>query len=419
MSARPDDKFDDELLSAYVDNELDAHERAAVEARLRTDERARQLLEEFRQASEAVRSLPREPAPRDLHGSVLAAIDRAAFEKGAHGQANVDRATTLPMSAAVKQRRMTPRTWALAAFAVAAALMLTVVLPRSVDEHRPMAQATKEETAALQKGNDAAKPGQETTGGVSAPAMAPAPAPASGEAEKPLDSRADAPRAPAAGAAATSAETRGGYGGGRFAEGAPGDMRRQRAELSSAAPPAPGAPSASSPPLEPPAEEQSADEVFEVHVVDEANASKFEQLLAAQRITLRDDQLPADVAAALAEASGEDGAAAEPILVEATREQVDAIVRALGADRDAAAAADAVRLRSRGLAGEPPAGRAWRLPRARALAESEDLQDAAATPPAPAEAKANAENEQAAAERVQREGTVRVLFFLRRPPDAR
>jgi hypothetical protein len=171
--------------------------------------------------------------------------------------------------------------------------------------------------------------------------------------------------------------------------------------------------------LEPPAEEQSADEVFEVHVVDEANASKFEQLLAAQRITLRDDQLPADVAAALAEASGEDGAAAEPILVEATREQVDAIVRALGADRDAAAAADAVRLRSRGLAGEPPAGRAWRLPRARALAESEDLQDAAATPPAPAEAKANAENEQAAAERVQREGTVRVLFFLRRPPDAR
>lgn len=432
MSAQPDDKFDDELLSAYVDNELDAHERAAVEARLRTDERARQLLQELRQASEAVRSLPREKLPRDLRGGVFAAIDDAALEKGAFGQANAERATTLPMSPAAQQRRLSPRTWALAAFAVAAALMLVVALPRSVNEHRPLAQASKEKV--VQEQSDGAEAsrrqaslrqdsrgqdsrGQETMGGVSAPAMAPAPAPAPDDAEKPLDLRAEAPQSQAAGAATASAEARGGAGGG-FAEGAPSDMRRQRTERSSAAPPAEGALAA--PTAQVAASEPPEDEALEVHVVDEANASRFEQLLAAQRITLRDDQLPADVVASLAEASGDEDASAEPILVEATRAQVDALVQALGAERDAAAIADGgVRFQGRGMAVESPAGRAWRLPRSRTLAESVDALPAAAAAPAEAAAQSESEAEKPKAGGERREGTVRVLFFLRRPTDAR
>jgi hypothetical protein len=397
MSAQPDDKFDDELLSAYVDNELDAHERAAVEERLRTDERTRQLLQELRQASEAVRSLPRQTAPRELRDNVLAAIEQVAFEKD-----NIERATTLPMSVAAWQRRMTPRTWALAAFAVAAALMLTVVLPRRVDEHRPLAQASKEKTAS--EPNDFE---QETTSGVAAPAMAPAPA--SDNAEKLAGGEAEAPRPLAAGTAAPPAEARG--GGGRFTEGAPRDMRRQRAELSSKASPAAGAPAAPLPPAESPAEES-----LEVHVVDEANASRFEQLLAAQGITLREDQPPADVAASLAEVAGDDDASPEPVLVEATRAQVDALVQALGPDRDASTL-DNVRLQSRGRAVNLPAGRAWRLPHTRTLAESAGAQPAAAAAPAPAEAAA--QPEKATTDGEQREGTVRVLFFLRRPTIAR
>jgi anti-sigma factor RsiW len=43
-------EFDDELLSAYLDNEVTAAERALVEERLRTDERARQVLDDLRTA---------------------------------------------------------------------------------------------------------------------------------------------------------------------------------------------------------------------------------------------------------------------------------------------------------------------------------------------------------------------------------
>jgi anti-sigma factor RsiW len=46
--------LDDELLSAYIDNELSAEERAAVEARLASDPAAQQLLHELRSVSQSV-----------------------------------------------------------------------------------------------------------------------------------------------------------------------------------------------------------------------------------------------------------------------------------------------------------------------------------------------------------------------------
>ena len=51
-------EFDDELLSAYLDGELSAEERARVEAHLAADPQARKLFDELRGVSLAMRELP-------------------------------------------------------------------------------------------------------------------------------------------------------------------------------------------------------------------------------------------------------------------------------------------------------------------------------------------------------------------------
>jgi hypothetical protein len=72
MSDR-DRQFDlnDELLSAYLDGELSADERAAVEARLATDPAAQQMLHELRSVSQSVQALPTQSLGRDLSEEVL------------------------------------------------------------------------------------------------------------------------------------------------------------------------------------------------------------------------------------------------------------------------------------------------------------------------------------------------------------
>lgn len=52
-------EFEEHLLSAYLDNELSADERALVEQRLNTDPAARQLLEDLRRVRSLVATLPR------------------------------------------------------------------------------------------------------------------------------------------------------------------------------------------------------------------------------------------------------------------------------------------------------------------------------------------------------------------------
>src|SRR5690349_2091436 len=67
--------FDDELLSAYLDGELSSDEQALVEERLRTDPSAAHLLDELRQLSAALKSLPHESLGRDLRDAVRAETD--------------------------------------------------------------------------------------------------------------------------------------------------------------------------------------------------------------------------------------------------------------------------------------------------------------------------------------------------------
>ncbi len=83
MSDKPSSyELDDELLSAYLDGELTADERAAVEARLATDPAAQQLLHELRSVSQSVQALPIETLGRDFSEEILS---RAREAKPVHG----------------------------------------------------------------------------------------------------------------------------------------------------------------------------------------------------------------------------------------------------------------------------------------------------------------------------------------------
>ncbi|MEN6405120.1 MAG: zf-HC2 domain-containing protein [Thermoguttaceae bacterium] len=70
----------DELLSAYLDGELNDAERAEIERRLATDPAARRLLEQLRSVSRAVQSLPREPLGESLTRQVIEEAERRREE---------------------------------------------------------------------------------------------------------------------------------------------------------------------------------------------------------------------------------------------------------------------------------------------------------------------------------------------------
>jgi anti-sigma factor RsiW len=67
-----------ELLSAYLDGALSEPARREVEARLQNSEEMRRQLADLRAVAEAVRALPKQPAPQDLAARVL--LRRSAGE---------------------------------------------------------------------------------------------------------------------------------------------------------------------------------------------------------------------------------------------------------------------------------------------------------------------------------------------------
>jgi len=111
--------FDDELLSAYLDDELAAEERARVEQRLAEDLRAKQLLEELRAVSQAMKSVPSATVGSDLRDSILRRAERAMLVPGeqspAGGLGGV--AKRIPFG-------RSKRAWIWAGMALAAGLML-------------------------------------------------------------------------------------------------------------------------------------------------------------------------------------------------------------------------------------------------------------------------------------------------------
>lgn len=140
MAQTNHDEFDDELLSAYVDGELTAAERALVEERLRSDPAAAALVEELRSLSSAIKALPRETLGRDLRAGVLAEIEQARIDLDLHGPA------TLPMEP-VDRRQGIRRGLVWSALAIAATLAIALFQPAEVEqEGRDLARAEKRET---------------------------------------------------------------------------------------------------------------------------------------------------------------------------------------------------------------------------------------------------------------------------------
>ena len=130
-------ELDDELLSAYLDEELSPEERAAVEARLAADPVAEQTLRQLRAVSQAVQGLPQEAVGYDLRESVLqraaeqkapnrttAAVSPAAnaVKRGSENGATVKSADSMPTFSIGRTRRA----WVWASLAVAAALLVMV-----------------------------------------------------------------------------------------------------------------------------------------------------------------------------------------------------------------------------------------------------------------------------------------------------
>ena len=70
----PRRRLAEDLLSAYVDGELDADTRAAVETRLARSSEWRAVLEEVRGAKAAVRGLPSVDLPADAWDRLLARV---------------------------------------------------------------------------------------------------------------------------------------------------------------------------------------------------------------------------------------------------------------------------------------------------------------------------------------------------------
>ena len=114
-------EFDDELLSAYLDDELTPEERARVEERLAADPRARQLLEELRAVSRAMKELPPATLGTDLRETVLRRAERAMLVSGERASAGGlnEVARRIPFG-------RSKRAWFWAGATLAAGLMLMV-----------------------------------------------------------------------------------------------------------------------------------------------------------------------------------------------------------------------------------------------------------------------------------------------------
>jgi anti-sigma factor RsiW len=147
VSGPPDFELVPEMLSAYLDDELAAPERAAVEARLEASADWRGELEAVRSARAAVRSLAALDAPPGFWDAVLAHV----------GSEPDDRAETVAPPRALTARRPRRRVaWLAAAAAAVAGIVVAVIAVPHRSEVTPNVTAVVAQHGA--QGSDAGDP---------------------------------------------------------------------------------------------------------------------------------------------------------------------------------------------------------------------------------------------------------------------
>ncbi|MBN1851898.1 MAG: zf-HC2 domain-containing protein [Pirellulales bacterium] len=147
------DSYNDELLSAYLDGELSADERARVEAYLLENPKARQLLAEFEALSNAIQSLPKKKVNARFHEEVLSAIEKDALKRAARSSQPKEEmgprlaveetspeekgpARTIPISIG-----RTARGWIWAAITIAAAILVMLLNSEWMGPNREVAES--------------------------------------------------------------------------------------------------------------------------------------------------------------------------------------------------------------------------------------------------------------------------------------
>ena len=128
--------LDESLLSAYLDDELDAPTRAVVEAQLAERAEWRAVLEEVRETREALRSLPTVDAPPEFWARVLE-----------------DDGVVVRLDAARRRSRLVRRMGAAAA--VAAAVLGVAFVPRPETVQPPIGTFTQAHAERASLDNDA------------------------------------------------------------------------------------------------------------------------------------------------------------------------------------------------------------------------------------------------------------------------
>ena len=128
--------LDESLLSAYLDDELDAPTRAVVEAQLAERAEWRAVLEEVRETREALRSLPAVDAPPEFWARVLE-----------------DDGVVVRLDAARRRSRLVRRMGAAAA--VAAAVLGVAFVPRPESVQPPIGTFTQAHAERASLDNDA------------------------------------------------------------------------------------------------------------------------------------------------------------------------------------------------------------------------------------------------------------------------
>lgn len=185
MSADASDSLG-ELLSAYLDDEVTADERAQVERLLANDPAARALYAELRATAEAVRELPAPAAPPDVLAGIMPRLERETLLAGSGREVTLARHRRPPV-------RATLAVAAMLAVALGGGLFVSLKLSERPEETRlALRQPAEEDAPALRKPRldvrpQAASPAPGEAGrnqGIGAPAALPAADPASAPASE-------------------------------------------------------------------------------------------------------------------------------------------------------------------------------------------------------------------------------------------